>query len=157
GVQLKLVGVERAVGSQVVLVTAALPREGKSWTAASLAVSLAAEGFRVALVDCDLHRPTVHRLFNAARGPGLSDYFAGAAGIDEVVHVDAASGVEFVPTGSEQSREARYMTFDRLRRLVAELRETHRFIILDSAPVLAASETAMLAQIAQKTIFVVRW
>jgi uncharacterized protein involved in exopolysaccharide biosynthesis/Mrp family chromosome partitioning ATPase len=157
GIQLKFVSVEHDSGSQVILVAAALPKEGKTWVATSLAVSLATEGFRVALVDCDLHRPAVHRMFDGPRGPGLTDYFAGRAGIDEVVHLDNASGVEYVPVGSEPSREAWYITFDRLRRLVAQLRRTHQFIILDSAPVLAVSETAMLSQIAQRTIFVVRW
>jgi uncharacterized protein involved in exopolysaccharide biosynthesis/Mrp family chromosome partitioning ATPase len=149
--------VDRGGGSQVVLVTAALPREGKSWVAVSLAASLAAEGLRVALVDCDLHRPTIHRMFDGPYSPGLTDYFGGAAGIDEVVHPDSASGVEYVPIGSDPSSEAWYITLDRLRRLVAQLQGTYRFIILDSAPVLAVSETAMLSQIAQKTIFVARW
>jgi Mrp family chromosome partitioning ATPase len=152
-----LVNVKRDSGSQVVLVTAALPGEGKSWVAVSLAVSLAAEGFRVALVDCDLHRPTVHRMFDGPRSPGLSDYFAGEAAVPKVVHLESVSGVEYVPVGSRSSSKAWRITLDRLSRLVAQLQGMYQFIILDSAPVLAASETAMLSQIAQKTIFVVRW
>ena len=156
-IQFKLVGVERGSRSQVVLVTAALPGEGKSWLAASLATSLATEGFRVALVDCDPHRPVVHRMFDGPRGPGLTDYFAGGAGINQVVHRDVASGVEYVPIGTDPSRESWYITFDRLQGLLGQLRQTHRFIILNSAPVLAVSETAMLSQLAHKTILVIRW
>lgn len=156
-IQFKLVGVERGSRSQVVLVTAALPGEGKSWLAASLATSLATEGFRVVLVDCDPHRPVVHRMFDGPRGPGLTDYFAGGAGIDQVVHRDVASGVEYVPIGTDRSRGSWYITFDRLHGLLGQLRQTHRFIILNSAPVLAVSETAMLSQLAHKTILVIRW
>ena len=84
----------------MVLVTAALPDEGKSWMAASLAACLAADGVSVALVDCDLHRPTLHRMFDGPRGPGLTDYFAGGAAFDEIVHIDRTSGLNYIPVGA---------------------------------------------------------
>jgi succinoglycan biosynthesis transport protein ExoP len=156
-IQLKLLSFDRDNKGQVVLVTAALPEEGKTWVAASLAASLAAEGFRVALVDCDLHRPAVHRLFGGERGLGLTDYFAGTAGADQIAHNDHGSGIDYIPVGSARSKEAWRITSDRLRPLIDRLRQTYRFIILDSAPVLAASEAAVLSQIAEKTLFVIRW
>src|SRR5262249_23007364 len=76
-VQLKLLGLNGRENSRVVLVTAALPGEGKSSVAAGLASCLVADGYRVALVDCDLHRPSVHRMFGEPRGPGMIDYFIG--------------------------------------------------------------------------------
>jgi succinoglycan biosynthesis transport protein ExoP len=156
-VQLKLLSFDGSNNSQVVLVTAALPAEGKTWVAASLAASLAADGISVALVDCDFYRSTVHRLFDAPSGPGLTDYFAGSVALDDIVHNDRGSGVTYVPAGTALSKEARRITYDRLRSLIAQLREKYAFIILDSAPVLAVSETMLLSQIAQKTILVVKW
>jgi succinoglycan biosynthesis transport protein ExoP len=157
GAQLKLLSVDRRTDSQVVLVTAALPREGKTWAAVCLAASLAADGFRVVLVDCDLHRPTVHRMFDGPRGPGLTDYFSGDAAFDEIVHIDRNSGVSYVPAGMALRKAAWRITSDRLRPLIDRLGENYSFIILDSAPVLAVSETILLSQIAQKTILVVKW
>jgi succinoglycan biosynthesis transport protein ExoP len=156
-VQLKLLSFDGRSNSRVVLVTAALPDEGKTWVAISLAVSLAADGFSVALVDCDLHRPSVHRIFDGPRGPGLTDYFAGSAALDEIVHFDGGSGVTYIPSGIALSKEGRRITSDRLRPLIHRLGEKYAFIILDSAPVLAVSETMLLSQIAQKAILVVKW
>jgi succinoglycan biosynthesis transport protein ExoP len=157
GVQLKLLGSIRRTGSCVVLVTAALPEEGKTWVAVSLAASLAADGFSVVLVDCDLHRSKVHQMFGGTRGPGLTDYFAGDAAFDEIVRDDPGSRVHYVAAGAALSKDALRVTADRLCPLVDRLSERHAFIVLDSAPVLAVAETALLSQIAQKTIFVVRW
>jgi polysaccharide biosynthesis transport protein len=156
-VQLKLLSFDGRNNSRVVLVTAALPDEGKTWLAVSLAASFAADGFSVALVDCDLHRPTVHQIFDGTRVPGLTDYFAGGVALDEIVHYDRGSGVTYIPSGTALSKEARRITSDRLRPLIDRLRENYAFIILDSAPVLAVPETMLLSQIAQKAILVVKW
>jgi tyrosine-protein kinase Etk/Wzc len=139
------------------LITAALPNEGKSWVAASLAVSLAADGYSVALVDCDVNRPTVHRMFNGPRGPGLTDYLAERVGFDEVAHSDPTSGLSYIPIGSAMARDTWRKTFSFIPPLIDRLREKYAFVILDSPPVLAVSDTILLSQIAQKTILVVKW
>ena len=156
-VEFKLLSSDRRGASRVVMVTSALPQEGKTWIAVSLAASLAADGFGVALVDCDLHRPTVHRMFNGAQGPGLSDYVVDGVEFDQIIHRDRSSGVDYVPVGTARSREAWLITLDRLRPLIDRLEEQYAFVILDSAPVLAVPETVVLSQMAHKTIFVVRW
>ena len=156
-VQLKLLSFDGRKNSRVVLVTAALPGEGKTWVATSLAASLAADGIRVALVDCDLYRPTVHLMFDSPRGPGLTDYFSGDVVLDDIIYEDRASKVTYVPAGTALSKEARRITSDRLRPLIDRLGEKCAFVILDSAPVLAVSDTMLLSQIAQKTILVVKW
>lgn len=155
--QMKLLRFDRQTESRVILITAALPNEGKSWVAASLAMSLAADGCSCVLVDCDLNRPTVHRMFGGPRGPGLTDYFAGGVSVDAVVHGDSASGMSYVPIGNAMPRETWRKSFGLLRPLVDQLREKYEFVILDSAPVLAIADTILLSQIAQKTILVVKW
>jgi capsular exopolysaccharide synthesis family protein len=156
-VELKLLSFDRRSASQVVLVTAALPNEGKTWVAANLAASFAADGLTVALVDCDLRRPTVHRIFEGLRGPGLTDYFDGRFAVEEIVHRHPSSGVSYVPVGAAPTREAWRITPGRLRPLIDQLAEKYAFVILDSAPVLAVPETILLSQIAQKTVLVVKW
>jgi polysaccharide biosynthesis transport protein len=156
-IELKLLSFDSRLEARVILVTAALPDEGKTLVAASLATSLAADGFSVALVDCDLYRPTIHRMFDGLRGPGLTDYFAGGIAFEEIVHKDPLSGVSYVPAGTAQSKDAWRITSTRLHPLINRLTEKYAFVILDSAPVLAVSETILLSQIAQRTIFVVKW
>ena len=130
-VQFKLLSFDGGSNTSVVLVTAALPDEGKTWVAVSLAASLAADGFSVALVDCDLYRPTVHQMFDGTRGPGLTDYFAGGVRLDEIVHHDRGSGISYIPSGTALSKEGRRITSDRLRPLIERLREKYAFIILE--------------------------
>ncbi len=156
-IQFKLLSFDGRSDTSVVLVTAALPDEGKTWVAVSLSASLAADGFSVALVDCDLYRPTVHQMFDGTRGPGLTDYFAGGVTLDEIVHHDRGSGISYIPSGTALSKEGRRITSDRLRPLIERLREKYAFIILDSGPILAVSETMLLSQIAERTILVVKW
>ena len=156
-IQLKLLSVDGHHHTSVILVTAALPGEGKTWVAVSLAASLAADGLGVALIDCDLHRPTVHLMFDGPRGPGLTDYFAGGVALDEIIRCDRDSGVTYISSGTALSKEARRITSDRLRPLIERLKEKYPFIIVDSAPVLAVSETMLLSQIAEKAILVVKW
>jgi uncharacterized protein involved in exopolysaccharide biosynthesis/Mrp family chromosome partitioning ATPase len=154
---LRLLSFSRPIEPCVILVTAALPNEGKSWVAASLALSLAADGSSVALVDCDVNRPTVHRMFDGPRGPGLTDYFGERVTLDEIVHTDPASGLCYIPIGSAVARETWRRTFGLIAPLVDRLREKYAFVILDSPPVLAISDTILLSQIARKTILVVKW
>ena len=156
-VELKLLSFNGRNNSRVVLVTAALANEGKTWVAVSLASCFAADGFSVAIVDCDLHRPNVHRTFDGTRGPGLTDYFAGDVALDQIAHYHRGSGVTYIPAGTALSKEARRLTSDRLRPLIERLVQKYAFVILDSAPVLAASETILLSQVAQKAILVVKW
>jgi len=156
-VQLKLLSFYGHNNSQVILVTAALPAEGKTWFAVSLAESFAADRSSVVLVDCDLYRPTVHKMFDGKRGPGLSDYFASDAALDEIIQHDSGSGLAYISAGTALSQEARRITSDRLFPLIDRLRERFAFVILDSAPILAVPETVLLAQIAQKVILVVKW
>jgi succinoglycan biosynthesis transport protein ExoP len=156
-VQLKLLSFDRHNRSQVVLVTAALPGEGKTWFAVSLAESFAADRSGVLLVDCDLYRPTVHKMFDGKRGVGLSDYFIGDATLDDIIRYDGGSGIAYISAGTALSTDGRRITADRLFPLIDRLREKFPFIILDSAPILAVPETTLLAQIAQKVILVVKW
>lgn len=156
-IQLKLRTSDRRTGSRVILVTSSLPGEGKTWTAVSLAASLAADGFSVALVDCDLHRPSVHRLLDGVRTPGLTDYFAGTAALADICHKTEESGVKYVPVGAAVAKDAWRITANRLVKLSEQLARDYAFVILDSAPMLAISETMLLAQAADKTILVIKW
>ena len=96
-------------------------------------------------------------MFDGPRGPGLTDYFAGGVALDEIIRCDRGSGVTYISSGTALSKEARRITSDRLRPLIERLKEKYPFIIVDSAPVLAVSETMLLSQIAQKAILVVKW
>jgi Mrp family chromosome partitioning ATPase len=95
-------------------------------------------------------------MFRGPSAPGLTDYFTNAAELDQILYCDTRTGVNYVPVGVASPRPG-IITTDRLRLLIARLSKRYKYIILDSAPLLAVSETSLLSQLAQKTILVVKW
>ena len=143
---------------KVVLFTSALPNEGKTTTAVSFARAAAQSGQRVLLVDCDLRHPSVHRALRMKQPKeGLVECLAGRAGFGDVVVKDAPSGLDFIPVASGAANPPDVLGSAQMRRILREAREAYDLVVLDTAPVLPVSDSRVLAQIADKTIFVVRW
>ena len=139
-----------------VLVTSALPGDGKSTLALALALELAAGGRKVLLVDGDLRQGRVAEAFGVEGAPGLLDLLAGHATAEAVIRHDPETRVDFVTRGSSDEfgalREARQLA-DLLR--LAEDRGA--VLVFDSAPILATTETAILAGLAERALLVLRW
>ncbi|HZB90797.1 MAG TPA: polysaccharide biosynthesis tyrosine autokinase [Stellaceae bacterium] len=142
---------------RVVLVTSALPGEGKSTMAMSLAQMVARYGQRVIVIDGDLRRPAVHRLAGVAHKPGLIEWLINRNALEEVIYSTGAGGIDVIPAGDQPQLPPNLLSSDRFRQLLRGLMERYDMIILDSAPVLAVSDTRVLATLAEQTLFVVRW
>lgn len=141
---------------RVVLVTSALPGEGKSTMAMSLAQMVARYGQRVIVIDGDLRRPAVHRLAGVSQRPGLIEWLINRNPLEEVIY-STGPGVDVIPAGDQPQLPPNLLSSDRFRQLLRGLMERYDMIILDSAPVLAVSDTRILATLAEQTLFVVRW
>ena len=144
---------------QVILVTSALPQEGKTTTAANLAVTLAQLGDKTVLVDADLRKPGIGRLLNLASGKyaGLSSYLAGASSLDLVsVPHPAIPNLVAIPTGPLPPSPADLLSSHRLADAIAELRTKFKFVIVDSPPILAATDAVILSVQVDGVLLVVR-
>ena len=144
---------------QVILVTSALPREGKTTAAANLAVTLAQLGDKTVLVDADLRKPGVGRLLNLGSGKfaGLSSFLAGVSTLDLVtVPHPAIPNLAAIPTGPLPPNPADLLSSHRLADAIAELRATYKFIVIDSPPIMAATDAVILSVQADGVILVVR-
>lgn len=144
---------------QVILVTSALPREGKTTAAANLAVTLAQLGDKTVLVDADLRKPGVGRLLNLGSGKyaGLSSYLAGASTLDLVtVPHPAIPNLAAIPTGPLPPNPADLLSSHRLSDAIAELRTKFKFIVIDSPPIMAATDAVILSVQADGVLLVVR-
>jgi capsular exopolysaccharide synthesis family protein len=144
---------------QVILVTSALPREGKTTAAANLAVTLAQLGDRTVLVDADLRKPGVGRLLNLGSGKyaGLSSYLAGVSSLDLVsVPHPAIPNLVAIPTGPLPPNPADLLSSHKLVEAIAELRTKFKFIVIDSPPVMAATDAVILSVQADGVLIVVR-
>src|SRR5690242_12620696 len=144
---------------QVILVTSALPREGKTTAAANLAVTLAQLGDSTVLVDADLRKPGIGRLLNLAGGKyaGLSSYLAGVSSLDLVsVPHPAIPNLVAIPTGPLPPNPADLLSSHKLVDAIAELRTKFKFIVIDSPPVMAATDAVILSVHADGVLLVVR-
>jgi succinoglycan biosynthesis transport protein ExoP len=136
-------------------VTSAVAGEGKTSLAANLAVVCARGGQRVALVDADLRRPTIHEKFGLTNEVGLSTVLAGEAELDDVVQVDR-NGVTVLTAGPSPRDSSAMLESPRLRELVEELEKTFDVVIVDTTPALAVSDAAQVCSVCQGAVLVSR-
>ena len=144
---------------QVILVTSALPREGKTTSAANLAVTLAQLGDKTILVDADLRKPGIGRLLELGAGKygGLSSYLAGASSLDLVtVPHPVIPNLAAIPTGPLPPNPADLLSSNRLADAITELRKSFKFIVLDSPPIMAATDAVILSVQTDGVLLVVR-
>jgi capsular exopolysaccharide synthesis family protein len=144
---------------QVILVTSVLPREGKTTAAANLAVTLAQLGDSTVLVDADLRKPGIVRLLNLGSGKyaGLSSYLAGVSSLDLVsVPHPAIPNLVAIPTGPLPPNPADLLSSHRLADAIVELRSKFKFIVIDSPPVMAATDAVILSVQVDGVLLVVR-
>ena len=144
---------------QVILVTSALPREGKTTAAANLAVTLAQLGDRTLLIDADLRKPGVGRLLNLAGGKyaGLSSYLAGVSSLELVtIQHPVIPNLSAIPTGPLPPNPADLLSSHKLADAIAELRDKFKFIVIDSPPIMAATDAVILSVKADGVLLVVR-
>ena len=144
---------------QVILVTSALPREGKTTAAANLAVTLAQLGDKTVLVDADLRKPGISRMLSLASGKysGLSSYLAGVSSLDLVsVPHPSIPNLVAIPTGPLPPNPADLLSSHRLADAIAELRTKFKFVVIDSPPVMAATDAVILSVQVDGVLLVVR-
>jgi succinoglycan biosynthesis transport protein ExoP len=144
---------------QVILVTSALPREGKTTAAVNLAVTLAQLGDRTLLMDSDLRKPGVRRALNLTIGKegGLSSYLAGVSTLDEVIIPHPTiTNLEALTTGPVPPSPADLLSSHRMREAITELRRRYKFIVIDSPPIMAATDAVILSSLTDGVLLVVR-
>ncbi|HTE64740.1 MAG TPA: polysaccharide biosynthesis tyrosine autokinase [Candidatus Binatia bacterium] len=142
--------------ARTVVVTSAVPGEGKTTTAANLACSLAWEGRRVLLVDGDLWRGRLHRRFRGRRMPGFAECLLSDELIPAAIRTTDIAMLSFMPCGKGVGTPSDIVTSARLPRLLARLREQFELVLIDSPPVLATAEAVVLASSVDGVVLVVR-
>ncbi len=144
----------RASG-HIVLVTSPRPGEGKSSVAANLAAAAAMAGRSVVLVDGDLRRPQLHRLFGVGSDVGLSSVLRGSAMLKAAVHrLTAVHELVLLSGGPPPPDPAELLAHDRLGRLLAALAKSAELVVIDAPPVLPVTDPTLLAQHADAVLMV---
>ncbi|MGH6958691.1 MAG: polysaccharide biosynthesis tyrosine autokinase [Caulobacteraceae bacterium] len=142
---------------RVILITSALPGEGKTTTTWCLGKSMAMSGSKVVVVDCDLRRRNVSKLAGVEPERGLVELLQGGARLDDVLTHDEESGAWLLPLASSSYTPRDLFGSNAMDRLLEELKHRFDFVILDTAPVIPVSDTRVLAPKADATVFLVQW
>jgi capsular exopolysaccharide synthesis family protein len=140
-------------GLRVVMVTSAVGGEGKTLLACHLAASLARAGLRTLLIDGDLRRPSVHRLFGLPLPNGLAELLQGDIDADQATHTGLMDGLSVISAGQRDSRAAQALAGQRIREVLDLLRPNYEFIVVDSAPVLPVADSQLIGQHTDGVVF----
>ena len=141
---------------QTIVVTSSNPGEGKSTTAANLAVVMAQAGRRTLLIDADLRKPTGHKKFGVPREPGVVQLLFDDKPIEMSDFIEVADDLWMLPAGALAPNPSELLGSRRMRDVLQEMKEQFDIIILDAPPVLAATDPVLLATQVDATLVVTR-
>lgn len=141
--------------AKIIAVVSSVPKEGKTTTCANLGTSFAQTGHRILLIDTDLHRGTLHRTFGLQAGRGLTDVLEGKATLAEVTQHTSLQGLDIVATGAFPENPAELILRPAMQSLLREASEHYDMVFLDAPPVLAVSESTVIASLADVAILVI--
>jgi exopolysaccharide transport family protein len=142
---------------KVLAVTSTIPGEGKTTIAMTLAVSAAQSGQRALLIDGDLRHCSASRWFECDEGPGLVDYLVSGADLERIVVWNDKLRHWILPSGSKTQNPPDLLGSDRFKALIATLRERFDLIVIDTPPLGPMVDALIVSQVADKTVYVVRW
>ncbi len=145
-VRTTLLHASRTESVRVVMVTSALGGEGKTTLAGHLAISLARAGQRTLLIDFDLRRPSLHRLFDLTGVPGMCELLRGEAGIDEIIQPTPLSMMWAIAAGQYDDEATHALARVDMRAFLDRLRQDYDFVVVDTSPVLPVSDGLLVGQ-----------
>ena len=141
---------------QVILFSSPQPSDGKSTASSNLAISLAQAGRKVLLVDADLRKPSQHLIHGLSREPGLVQVLMNLLSIQQVTNQTAIENLDLITTGPEVHNPAELFSSPRFAEFLDEVRPLYDVIIIDSSPLLAVTDPAIIGSMVDGIVLLVR-
>jgi capsular exopolysaccharide synthesis family protein len=142
---------------QTILISSAIPAEGKTLVSSNLAYALVRQhGCHVLLIDADLRSPRVHTLLGAPAAPGLADYLQSTATELEITQRSSEEGLCFIPAGNHVTHPSELISSDRMKQFLDRVKPAFDWIIIDSPPALPVADASVLGGLVDGVLFVVR-
>ena len=145
-----------AADAKTIMVATAKPGQGGTSTVANLGISLALDGKRVILVDADMRRPSLHRIFKIPNDTGLSNILSNEKDLEEVIFSTEVENLLFVPAGPTPSNPSELLGSGRMRMLTQKLAEHADFVLFDTPSAIAFTDAVVLSRVTDGVILVVR-
>jgi len=137
------------------LTTSTIPGEGKSFTTTNLALTFAAHGEKVLIVDCDLRKPNIHKLFRLENNRGVIDVVTGAAKFDEVVLRGIQPNLDVMTSGGRAKNPTQILNSRSFEQMISELRKTYDRIFFDTPPLAAVSDAMIIMPFVDGSVFTI--
>ena len=141
---------------QVLLISSAAPQEGKTTTALNLAISMAQAGGKTILLDCDMRKPSLHKIFGYPRDKGISSILVGNCEVRDALITTQVPNLDIIPCGPIPPNPSEILGSPRMSKLMEFLRKTYSKIIIDSPPITAVTDAVVLGSLVDGTVLVIR-
>ncbi|MEA4862527.1 MAG: polysaccharide biosynthesis tyrosine autokinase [Victivallaceae bacterium] len=143
-------------GAKVFVVTSTSPKDGKTFIASNIATIIASSGQRVLLVNCDLRKPALHKLFNLERNSGVVNILVGEATFDEVVNRNVLNmPLDVLASGPVPPNPSELLMSSDFAKIVTDNIDKYDYIILDAPPCLNISDAAIVGKLSDGVLFVI--
>ncbi len=144
------------INAKTLLITSSVSQEGKTIVSANIAVSFAIAGRRTLLIDTDMRKPRLHKLFGLDNKEGISTYLLGEKPIEELIRRDVYRGLDLLLCGPIPPNPSELLESKRFREMVDRIRSLYDVVIFDSPPIIPVSDAAILATIADGVVIIVK-
>jgi capsular exopolysaccharide synthesis family protein len=141
---------------QAIVVASPGPADGKSTTVANLAITFAQQGQRTLLIDADLRRAVLDKAFGAPRSPGLTEVIIGESTLDDAIHDTSVPNLSIVASGRFPPNPAELLGSSRMQEILHDAKARFDVVLLDSPPLLAVTDAAVLATMVDGVVLVIR-
>lgn len=142
---------------RTVLVTSTTPKEGKSTIASNYAMSIAITGKKVLLIDCDIRRPRAHKSFGIEFYEGLESVLSGELKVKDVILRDVEKNLDILPTKNVTHNVTELFLGDKMKSLLEELKRQYNTVVLDTPPLIIATDAAILSKHCDGVVYVVAY
>ncbi|MBC2581554.1 CpsD/CapB family tyrosine-protein kinase [Clostridium sp. DJ247] len=140
---------------QTIVVTSSGPGEGKSTTAANLAVVMAESGAKTILIDCDQRKPRLHKVFSFTNKVGISDLLVGNVKFEDAVKHTENKDLDILTSGTRPPNPAELLASEKMKQFVEDLREKYDCIVIDTPPIIAVTDAQLLSRYADGCLLVI--
>lgn len=156
GIRTSILFSSAARAPQVIMVCSSGPREGKTITSANIAVTMAQTGSKVLIMDCDMRRPRLNKLFGADRDMGMSNILVGNATLEEAIIHTQIPNIDIIASGPIPPNPSELLGSHHMQALIEEARKSYDRIIIDSPPITAVTDAVILSNFVDGVVVVIR-
>jgi len=141
---------------RTLLITSAGPKEGKTTIAINIGAAMAQAGQKVLMLDCDMRKPRINKIFNDKNGKGLSNILVGEGDWDKFIHSTPIKNLEYIPSGPIPPNPSELLGSERMRALIQEVTQGYDRLIIDCSPLGAVTDPVILSRLVEGVILVIK-